>query len=91
MLDYYQPSLERDFEHFLDYAIHVNDFHGNAAIEEATRLYEEGYSIHYHVFLPSDVLELLRWISANLMPIRLLEGPAMSPSGDEFHFLVEKK
>ena len=89
ILDYYHPSDERDYEHYLDYAIHVHDQTGADAIVEADRLIKTDYSIHYHVFLPTDVLNLLNWFSDNIRPIRILEGPAMAPGSDEFHFLLE--
>jgi len=91
VLDYQRPSDSRDYEHYLDYAIHVHDKDGNDAIVEADRLLETDYSIHYHVFLPSDVLRLLNWFSENIRPIKVLEGPCMAPGSDEFHFLIEVK
>lgn len=88
ILDYQEPSAERDYEHFLDYAVHVHDKRGLAAIEEADRLLKIDYSIHFHVFIPSDVIRLLNWFSENVRPIEILEGPCMAPGSDEFHFLV---
>jgi predicted SAM-dependent methyltransferase len=88
VLDYYQPSAERDFEHYLDYAIHVQNAEWHTMLQEARRLAETDYSIHFHVFLPSDVLNLLRWFSKNIRPIEILEGPNMAPGSDEFHFLL---
>ena len=78
-----------DFEHYLDFAIHVQDKQDLAALEEANRLLETDYSIHFHVFLPSDITRLLSWFSANIHPIEVLEGPVMAPESDEFHFLVK--
>lgn len=88
LLDYYRPSVERDYEHFLDYAIHVQGREAEAALIEAERLFETDYSIHFHVFLPSDVLRLLNWFSENIQPLEIVEGPVMSPGSDEFHFLL---
>lgn len=90
ILDYKHPSLERDFEHYLDYAIHVQKKLTEAAIDEAKRLVEEDYSIHYHVFIPSDVTNLLNWFASKVFPIEVVVGPAGSPRSDEFHFLVRK-
>ncbi len=90
ILDYQQPSKKRDFEHFLDYAIHVHEKTGKAAIEEAQKLFDEDYSIHFHVFVPTDVKNLLQWISENVCPLKVIEGPCMAPKSDEFHFLIEK-
>lgn len=89
ILDYFEPSAERDYEHYLDYAVHVHDKSGKAAIEEADRLLETDYSIHFHVFLPSDVRRLLEWFSSNVQQIEILEGPTMAPGSDEFHYLVQ--
>ena len=89
ILDYQSPSDQRDYEHYLDYAIHVHDMKEQAAIVEADRLRTTDYSIHFHVFLPGDVIDLISWFSANVRPLRILEGPVMAPGSDEFHFLLE--
>ena len=87
--DYRRPSAERDYEHYLDYATHVHDKLGQEAVDEADELAGKDYSIHFHVFLPTDVLELLKWFSENVHPVTILEGPVMSPGDVEFHFLLE--
>lgn len=88
ILDFLAGSGERDYEHFLDWAIHCNHKSGIEAIEEADRLVAEDYSIHFHVFMPSDITRLVNWVSENVRPITIVEGPAMSPGSDEFHFLL---
>lgn len=90
ILDYYAPSSVRDFEHYVDYAVHVHNQELDKAITEAKRLVDTDYSIHYHVFMPSDVMSLLSWFSEVISPIDILEGPVMSPGSDEFHFLIKK-
>lgn len=90
ILDYLRPSAERDYEHFLDYAIHVNHKRGEAALREAERLIYEGYSIHYHVFMPSDVKAMITWLAKNVTPVKIARGPCMAPGSDEFHLLIEK-
>jgi len=90
VLDYLRPSVERDYEHFLDYAIHVQKADSGTAIAEADRLVKTDYSIHFHVFLPSDITRVLEWFSANIRPLKIVEGPSMAPGSDEFHFLVQK-
>ncbi len=87
--DYIEPSLERDFEHYLDYAIFVNNADTDMALYEARRLQQIDYSIHYHVFLPTDMFALLCWFSFNVLGIDIIEGPCMSPGSDEFHFLLQ--
>lgn len=89
ILDYMRPSSDRDYEHYLDYAIHVHDKSAEEALTEADRLLATDYSIHFHVFLPSDVSALIAWFSKNVKPVRVLEGPVMAPGSDEFHFLLE--
>ncbi len=91
ILDYLRPSAERDFEHYLDYAIHVQKAEWHTALPEADRLANTDYSIHFHTFIPSDVVNLLTWFGENVKPVELLEGPNMSPGSDEFHLLVGKK
>src|SRR3954465_14178629 len=61
VLDYQQPSAERDFEHYLDYAVFVHHAMTDQAIGEATRLRDTGFSIHFHVFLPQDMVRLVQW------------------------------
>ncbi len=88
ILDYLEPSRERDYGHFLDYAVFVHDKSGRDALAEADRLEAADYSIHFHVFLPSDVVNLLQWMNENVTPLEIIEGPSMSPGADEFHLLV---
>jgi SAM-dependent methyltransferase len=90
VLDHQQPSAERDFEHFLDYAVFVHRAMIDQAIEEATRLRDTGFSIHYHVFLPQDVVRLVEWIDGHAARVAIIEGPVMSPATDEFHLLLRK-
>jgi predicted SAM-dependent methyltransferase len=89
VLDYKNPSDARDYEHYLDYAVHVHDkVEPNSAIEEANRLLETDYSIHYHVFIPEDVVAVLEWFSSNIRPLDIVQGPCRAPGSDEFHFLL---
>jgi SAM-dependent methyltransferase len=90
ILDYREPSLVRDFEHFLEYATLVHDTFEGEAIDEAKRLEREGASIHFHTFLPADVVRLVRWLDAHVSRVEIAEGPAMSPERDEFHLLLRK-
>lgn len=90
VLDYERPSKERDFEHFLDYALFVHHARTDQAIGEAQRLVDIDYSIHFHVFLPQDVVRLVQWVDGHVTPVSVVEGPAMSPGMDEFHLLLRK-
>lgn len=89
ILDYQEPSDERDYEHFLDYAHFVHHKSGRDAIIEADRRVREDYSIHFHTFIPTDVKKLLEWFSEHVAAIRIAEGPCMSPGSDEFHLLIQ--
>lgn len=88
ILDYERPSSTRDFEHFLDYSCFVGKHSGNAALAEAHSLSARNYSIHFHVFLPEDILNLLSWFNTNVSPIQIIEGPCKAPTSDEFHLLL---
>ena len=89
VLDYSKPSDERDFEHYLDYAIHVDGKSDvGEALLHAEDLLARDYSIHFHVFMPSDIVALIKWISANVVPVTILEGPSKAAESDEFHLLV---
>jgi hypothetical protein len=90
VLDYQRPSEERDFEHYLDYALFVHHEKAEQAIHEAQRLVDVDFSIHYHVFIPQDVVTLIEWIDAHVTPVQIVEGPAMAPGSDEFHLLLRK-
>lgn len=90
VLDYQQPSRERDFEHFLDYSVHVHHALIDQAISEAERLRDIDYSIHFHVFIPTDIVQLVEWIDGHVMPVSVVEGPSLQQGSDEFHVLLRK-
>src|SRR5262245_22717058 len=73
ILDYRAPSADRDFEHFLEYAIAVDGEREEAALAAALERVKSGYSIHYHVFVPSDVVQLLEWFAREVQPIEIVE------------------
>ncbi len=90
ILDYLQPSAQRDLEHYLEYARYVYHHEGRDAVTTATRLAHEDDRIHFHTFMPEDVVALVGWLSAHVTPISIEMGPAMSPEEDEFHLLLGK-
>jgi SAM-dependent methyltransferase len=90
ILDYQEPSAVRDFEHFLEYATLVHDKAAEAAVDEAKALERDHVSIHFHTFLPADMVRLVRWLDAHVTRAEIAEGPAMSPERDEFHVLLRK-
>jgi SAM-dependent methyltransferase len=89
ILDYHHPSKERDYDHYVDYAVHVHGKAGSEAMAEADALLARDYSIHYHTFIPTDLVRLVGWISTSLRPLRVIEGPATSPGSEEFHLLLQ--
>jgi SAM-dependent methyltransferase len=90
VLDFREPSADRDFEHYLDYATFAHHRTGDDAVTEARRLRDTGFSIHFHVFLPQDVVRLVQWMDGQVAPVQVAEGPVMSPAADEFHILLRK-
>lgn len=90
ILDYKNPSAERDFEHYLDFAFSPRNKTGDAAIQEAEDMVKTDYSIHFHTFIPSDVVRLLTWFSENVSPVYTILGPAKVPDSEEFHFVLKK-
>ncbi|MBL8143529.1 MAG: methyltransferase domain-containing protein [Acidobacteria bacterium] len=91
ILDFESPSAERDFEHYVDYARFVHHKQGREALDEARKLHDVGYSIHYHVYMPEDICHLVEWVSANVLPLDLVEGPLMAEGTMEFNVLVRKR
>jgi SAM-dependent methyltransferase len=90
LLDFLKPSLERDFEHFLQFAISVDKVGTAASVSRANRLVEINYSIHFHTFVAGSVSKCLSWLNENGAPLRIIEGPIQSLNSHEFHFLVQK-
>ena len=61
------------------------------AIGEATRLRDADYSIHFHVFLPQDVVRLVEWIHGHVTPVHDRRKARRSARPlDEFHVLLRK-
>jgi len=90
--DFRDPSEDRDRQHYLEYATLVDGHSGADAIAHAAGLRDRGYSIHFHVFEPADIVALLEWCHAHIAQITIVEGPVKSaPDTDEFHLLVRKQ
>lgn len=88
VLDYRCPSLERDFDHYLEYVVQVDGQRGEFAFCQAEKLAQASYPIHYHVFLPDDIVRLLGWFSNNVRRVEMVLGPSAAHWSDEFHLLV---
>lgn len=63
--DYYEPSTERDLEHYREF-VHMDPNDRWAFDSEARRLQKIIESFHYHVFLEDDVLEIIDWCNRNI-------------------------
>jgi len=94
--DWQDPSAERDFEHFLDFALHVSCRTYNAAPEERHREYAEylvgiDYSIHYHVWSLASFRDWLRHLPAQVPAFALDVVAESGSAGEEFCFVLEKR
>ena len=90
VLDFQQPSVDRDFEHFLDFVVREQGWRGVAALEAADKLAAENPPMELHRFEPSVAAEILSWTAANAAPLEIISGPLASPTDREFHFLLRK-
>lgn len=88
ILDYRAPSAARDLEHYVDYAVHVDGLDGEAAVDVARAMQARAESIHFHVFLPGDLLRLVQWLAAHVRPLAVAAGPVSAPDSEEFHLVL---
>lgn len=63
--DYRNPSLERDLEHFRE-LVHMSPADPVAFENEAKHLQKTSESVHYHVFIEQDVIDIINWCNINL-------------------------
>ncbi len=90
--DYKSPSQERDYEHFREFAwIHYSD--AASQEKEAKRLRDTNYSIHYHVFIEEDVVNLVnrcneQWITH----FSIIDKKSLlrNPADNEFILILKK-
>lgn len=90
LLDFLEPSQERDYEHYLVYAVKALRAQTMDALSEAERLSSQGAPILRHRFDMRSAAALLDWTSRNFARFAILEGPLESGQKEEFHFLLEK-
>lgn len=93
--DYRSPSKERDFEHFLDFALYVScrtfKVKPEAEYKEfAQFLWDTSYSIHYHVWDFAAFYNFIEWIEDNIPEWKMQVCASMKPVHDEFIFVFEK-
>jgi SAM-dependent methyltransferase len=82
---------ELDYAHFLEYARLV-DKKAECDIEShARRLFEKGYSIHFHAFVPRTFLEVLRYAQNQMrLPLEIRAYADTPPGGAEFVFILSR-
>lgn len=94
--DYLEPSEERDFEHFADFALHVSCRTYNSHPEEEYREYAQylvgiGYSIHYHVWDLAAFRGLLRFLPERVPDFAMRPVGESGVLTEEFCFVLEKQ
>jgi len=83
---------QRDYMHFLEYAKLVDRQTGAEIESHARRLSAAQYSIHFHTFVASSFLELLRYAQTHLaLPFEILAYADTLPGSDEFLTVLTKK
>lgn len=95
MADYEDPSRERDYEAFQDFAREVSCKHfGFRPIEEseaaARELESSDYSIHFHVWNYQSFGEFLEFVGSNVHNWKLRVIKSMPTKGEEFIWVLEK-
>lgn len=82
---------EPDYAHFLEYARLV-DKKAECDIEShAQRLFQKGYSIHFHTFIPRTFLDMLQYARNHLQaPLEIRAYADTPPGGAEFLFILLK-
>jgi len=94
--DFQNPSKERDFIHFQDFASKVScKVFGLRPIDEAEELarelYESNYSIHYHVWTEHSFREFLKTVQKEIAEWQCKELAFRPTKRDEFILVLEKR
>ncbi len=94
--DYESPSAERDFQHYLDFALFVSCRFFNVRPESefkkfAEELWEMKYSIHYHVWNHHTFRDLINYVSNRFPEWRMNVVASMDPAIDEFIYVLQKQ
>ena len=91
VLDYLEPSFDRDYEHYREYAWLGTQVPEEIDIE-ARRLIDTNYSIHYHVFLEQDVQDIINWCNENTnlkFETTFVKHTSKNPWDNEFIFILK--
>jgi len=94
--DYLDPSPERDYLAFEDFALNVScryfKHHPESEFQDVARdLHASAYSIHYHVWDYPSFSELLRHLATEQTGSRLRVIDSMTTVGGEFIFVLGKQ
>jgi len=82
---------KRDHEHYLEYARLVDKKAGDEVEYHVRRLIDASYSIHFHTFVASSFLEMLRYAQEHLAaPCEILAYATTPPGSDEFLVILRK-
>ncbi len=90
--DYQDPSTDRDYEHFREFA-GIKYTYKNHIEKEARKLFDENYSIHYHVFIEEDVNNVIAWCNTNwLTNFSIIDHKSLlpNPADNEFILILQK-
>ena len=94
--DYQNPSRERDYAAFEEFALHVSCRHFGLKPESeykdlAKELWEQDYSIHYHVWTYKSFKKFLDYLSSHFDNWHLKVVDKMPTCCQEFAFVLEKQ
>lgn len=92
ILDYRDPSLERDAEHYRDFYRNAIGFCDDRENFEAiwTKKRDEAYSIHFHTWTYESFRNMIDWTIGNVVPFRIAWNYPAAPGGIEFYFTLVK-
>jgi SAM-dependent methyltransferase len=87
-----EERLKRDLVHYREYATLVDKKVGPECEQHVIKLVSSDYSIHFHTFIGSSFLELLKYIYEDLqVPISLAGYVDALNESDEFLIVLSKK
>jgi SAM-dependent methyltransferase len=83
---------KRDYEHYLEYARFVDKQTGAATEPHAQQLIAANFSIHFHTFVATTFIEMLRYAQEQLaLPFEILAYADTLPGSDEFLVVLRKR
>lgn len=85
---------DRDIDHLKEWAIHVEGLEkGSKQYDEwITNQLKQGYSVHNHVWILADILELINYVSKKLkVSFKIIDFKDTPPGDIEFTLLLQVK